>query len=69
MVNLVGYFGCAAISIVMMGVLSYGTGNSGIGPFLTFYKSRIQSVMDFLLPGYNLSEFDFSDFERTEHEE
>lgn len=48
---------------------TFGTGDSGSGPFVSFYKKRIQAMMDYLCPGYELEEFDFSKFRRLDDEE
>ena len=53
-------------AILTCALLTYGTGDSGSGPFVTFYWKRIQAVMDFLCPGYTLQEFDFSNFRRLD---
>ena len=63
------YFISGTSSILTCTLLSYGTNASGTGPFVTYYKQRIQSIMNFLCPGYFLDEFDFSNFRRLGDEQ
>ena len=56
-------------SILVCTLTSYGSGSSGVGPFITYYKDRLQRVMDALCPGYVLEEFSFSPFRRLGDDE
>ena len=60
------FFVSGDTAILVCCLLSYGNGNSGIGPFVTYYKDRIQAIMDSLCPGYQLREFDLSAFRRLD---
>lgn len=57
-----------SLSVVLYAT-SYGSGSSGVGPFITYYKDRLQRVMDALCPGYVLEEFSFSPFRRLGDDE
>lgn len=63
------YFVCGNTVILACALHTYGTGASGRGPFVTFYRNRIQAVMDELCPGYTLRVFDMSTFRRLDNED
>jgi len=63
------YFVCGNAVILACALHTYGTGASGRGPFVTFYRKRIQAVMDELCPGYTLRVFDMSTFRRLDNED
>ena len=63
------YFVCNNAAILACALYTYGTGSSGRGPFVTYYRKRIQAVMDELCPGYTLREFDLSTFRSLDDED
>ncbi len=63
------FFVCGDTAILTCAVQGFGTGSSGVGPFVTRYRKRIQAVMDELCPGYTLRAFNLSTFRRLDDED
>jgi len=63
------FFVCGNTAIIACALHVFGTGASGRGPFVTYYRKRVQAVMDELCPGYTLRTFDLSTFRRLDDED